>query len=184
MKNLLPIILIIVSIGLFFFQVKPLLSEVQTLRADSIEYDRALEIADQLQILRTELNTKRDSFTKADKERLDHFLPDRLDTVRIILDVDAIGIRNGVRLKDIKVEAKETGGNKATTAGAASRSGYETVTVSFNFTGTYAEGTNVIREIERSLRLLDATHVIVRPSGEVKGQYEFVASLSTYWLRK
>ncbi|HLP43965.1 MAG TPA: hypothetical protein VK145_01685, partial [Candidatus Nanoarchaeia archaeon] len=107
MKSLLPIILAVAAIGLFFFQVKPIYSEVSALRAQGKEYDEALEMAKELDTLRDDLSKKLDSFSDADLNRLDRFLPRKLDTVRIVLDIDGIGIRNGLNLSDIKVATQD-----------------------------------------------------------------------------
>ncbi len=182
MKSFLPIILIIIAVGLFFFQIKPLYSEVKGLRAEAKQYDEALKMADELKEIRVDLAHTLAGFPKADLERLDHFLPRRLDTVRIILDVNSIGLRNGVRLNGMKVSVPslETGKVSAGQSG----SNYSTIDISFSFSATYVQGVQFIQDLQRSLRLLDSTSLSVKPSPNNPVFYDFDMTLQTYWINR
>jgi hypothetical protein len=184
MKALLPIVLMIVSIALFFLQVTPLYSEVKGLRAESAQYDEALGYASELETLRVELAQKLESFPDQDLARLDHFLPRRLDTVRIILDVDGIALRNGVRLADFAVGEPKATQSQAKGKTATTNTGYSTVSLGFTFTSSYGSASQFIRDLQRSLRLLDITMLTVKPSNTVPGQYDFNISLDTYWINR
>jgi Tfp pilus assembly protein PilO len=180
MKSIVPIILIVLAAGFFFFWVKPLYSEVSQLRAASAEYDNALVLAKELETLRGDLARKLSSFPKSDLARLDHFLPRQLDTVRIILDVDSIGIRNGLKLENLKV-LNDT--PKATDPKNA-KNGYETVDVGFGFTASYANGISFMKDLEKSLRLLDAGNVAIKASAKSSSLYDFTMVMHTYWLNR
>lgn len=182
MKSFLPVILIIIAIGLFFFQVRPLYSEIKGLRAEAKQYDEALKMADELKEIRVDLAHTLASFPKADLERLDHFLPRRLDTVRIILDIDGIGLRNGIRLNDMKVSvpSQETGKVGAVQSGSNS----SVIDISFSFSATYVQGVQFIQDLQRSLRLLDAVSLSVKPSQNNPVFNDFDMSLQTYWINR
>ncbi len=179
MKSLFPIILIVVAVGLFFFQVNPLYGDIKTLRTESSQYDEALKIADQLTDLRSELSTKLDSFSQADLDRLDHFLPNKIDTVRVILDVDGIASRDSVKLRNLNIiDATPKDGGKA------GKSPYNTLDVSFSFTSSYAQGIKFIQDIQSSLRLLDVSKAVLKNAKDNSGQYDFDMTLSTYWINR
>ncbi len=187
MKSIFPLILIVAVIGLFFFEVKPLYSEVSVLRAESAEYDHALDMAEELGTIRGELTKKLESFSKADLDRLNHFLPQQLDTVRIILDMDGIGIRNGIKLNDIKVanagavKTTETAKVQGAKAGGA---GYQTVDVSFDFSAPYPQAIDFIKDVEQSLRLFDSSSVNISPSSKGGSIYNFKMNIHTYWINR
>lgn len=184
MKSLMPIILIIAAVGLFFMKVNPLYSEVSALRAESKQYDEALDIAKELEQLRSELSTKLESFSQSDLARLDHFLPRRLDTVRIILDLDGIASRYGIKLDGLAVtDATPKGGNNPNNAEAKSIQS-NVVTVTFNFKATYAQATQFIRDTEKSLRLFDGVNVSVKSIPDNPSQYDFNMTLNTYWINR
>jgi len=183
MKSLLPIILIIVAGGIFFLEINPLYTDVKILRAESKQYDEALRIADQLEDLRTSLSSTLESFSDADLARLDHFLPSNLDTVRIVLDLDGMAARNGLKLTNLLVGAGTTKAGTATTP-AAGKSAYESVDVSFSFTSTYPQGVKFIEDVEKSLRLLDSAGVKVKPSANSSSLYDFSLSLKAFWMNR
>lgn len=184
MKSFLPIILIIIAIGLFFFQIKPLYSEVKGLRAEAKQYDEALKMADELKEIRVDLAHTLASFPKADTERLDHFLPRRLDTVRIILDIDGIGLRNGIRLNNMKVSVPSQETGKVSAVQSGSGSNYSTIDISFSFSATYVQGVQFIQDIQRSLRLLDGVSLSVKPSQNNPVFNDFDMTLQTYWINR
>lgn len=177
MKSLTALILIAISIGLFFFQINPSYSEVKVLRAQAGQYDDALQVADELKKIRGELATKLASFTPEELANLEHFMPQQLDTVRIILDVDGIASAHNIQLKDIK--ASDVG--KPVSAGA--QSSYNTTAVTFSFTSQYNNAEVFIHDVEQSLRLLDVSSVSIKPStGSNAGAYDFSITLNTYWI--
>jgi dsDNA-binding SOS-regulon protein len=180
MKALTAIILIAASIGLFFFQINPTYSEVKVLRAQSSQYDHALEVAEELKKIRGELATKLSSFSEEELTSLEHFMPQQLDTVRIILDIDGIASLHNIQLKDIKTSEI----NKVVTAANQSPTSYSTTAVTFSFTTAYTNAEVFIRDLERSLRLVDTSSVSIKPSAGKSGGYDFNMTLNTYWIPK
>jgi Tfp pilus assembly protein PilO len=184
MKSFLPIILIVVSVGLFFFQVNPLYSDVKTLRAEATQYDEALKMAEQLKKIRIDLAHTLVSFSVSDLARLDHFLPRNLDTVRIIMDIDAIAARSGVRLTQLDVaDPAPATASKTNPSAVAGKGGYNTVDILLSFTGFYDQGQLFIEDLQRSLRLLDSTGLSIKP-GTTPGYYIFTMNLQTYWINR
>lgn len=187
MKSILPIILIVASIGLFFFKVSPLYSDVKDLRTESADYDKALEVADQLKTLRSDLRKELDSFSEADMNKLDHFLPTHLDTVRIILDVDGIASQHGIKLKDPKINDQPTTAAPATGPNGTPIPGgplFSTVALGFTFTSTYAQARDFLADVEKSLRILDNVNIGIRPNPKSDGLYDFTITLNTYWVNR
>lgn len=181
MKSFLPIILMVVAVGLFFFQVNPMYSTVKELRAEAKQYDEALKMADELTKIRVDLAHTLDSFSQEDLGRLDHFLPRNLDTVRIIMDIDAIAARNGVRLVDLDIADPVAPATKAPVT--TGKSGYNTVDLSLSFTAFYDQGLIFIKDLEKSLRLLDSTSLSIKPAAS-PGYYDFKMTFQTYWINR
>jgi len=186
MKAFLPLILIIVAIGLFFFQINPTYSDVKLLQSESKEYDEALKTAEELKKIRTELSAKLESFPKDDLARLNNFLPRNLDTVQIILDLDGIATRNGIRVEGIKVlNTSDTVNKNNEPLGTAPTVPYNTVESSFKFSTTYGQGIQFIQDIQRSLRLLDVTTLSIKPSQANSSTiFDFDIKLRGYWLNR
>lgn len=179
MKSFLAIILILASVGFFFLKINPNYSEIKILKAQGAQYDEALRVAEELKKIRVELASKLSSFSQEELTKLDHFMPEQLDTVRIILDVDGIAASHGIKLKDIKVNdgAKVTTPNQTQTP-------YNTTALSFLFNTSYGNAQDFIEDIEKSLRLADIVNVTVKPPAEKTSGYDFGITLNTYWIGK
>lgn len=181
MKSLLAIILIAVSVGLFFLKINPNYSEIKILKAQSAQYDEALKVAEELKKIRVELASKLSSFTPEELTKLEHFMPEQLDTVRIILDVDGIAASHGIKLKGINVN---DGGKVASTGGSQAQTPYNTTALSFTFSTSYGNAQTFIKDLEQSLRLADIVSVTVKPPAEKSSGYDFGLTLNTYWIGK
>jgi hypothetical protein len=181
MKIIFPIILIVTSIALFFMQVNPLYTDVKTLRIEAKEYDEALIIAEELETLRTELARTLDSFSEEDLAKLDNFLPGRLDTVRIILDVDGIAKNSNIRLNDLRISDE---GGSTSPGTVSAQTGLNTVGVSFGFSSTYAQALSFIQKLEKSLRLFETTSLSIAPSVDSPGTYDISMTLKTFWINR
>lgn len=181
MKALTAVILIVISVGLFFFKINPMYTEVKILKAQSSQYDDALKVAEELKKIRGELADKLASFTEEEIMKLEHFIPAQLDTVRVILDVDGIAASKGIKLKDIKItdsgKAPQTGPNQNQTP-------YNTTSMSFVFNTSYANAQNFIRDLEQSLRLVDVASVTIKSPTAGASGYDFGVTLNTYWIGK
>lgn len=176
MKNLTPIILIVVAIGLFFWQVKPLYGVVQDLRTQSAEYDEALDVADELEEVRGALADKLASFSPEDLDKLEKFLPSYMDNIRTIIDVNGVAAKYNIALKNLKTSeaSAPTGATKV----------YSAASVGFDFSTSYTNAVNFLRDLETSLRLMDVRSLSVKPAASGASGYNFSITLNTYWIPK
>ena len=175
MKAFTPIILIVIAAGLFFWQVQPLYGVIQEMRVQSTEYDGALQIAEEIETLRGELADTLASFSPEDSVKLETFLPTYVDNIRTVLDVSGIAAKYGIAIKDTKT---------GETAQEANGSGslYSTASLSFNFSTSYTNAINFLRDIESSLRLMDIASLDIKQSATAKSGYDFSVTLHTYWI--
>jgi dsDNA-binding SOS-regulon protein len=163
-------------------QINPLYTDVKLLRTEAKEYDEALKIAEELEQLRTELTRTLENFSDADLARLDHFLPRNLDTVRIILDVDGIAKANNVKLENLDIdEPTQTPTGQGNVPGHPSVS---SIAVGFGFTATYQQAIQFIQKLEKSLRLFETTSLMISPTANSTGLYDFDMTIDTYWINR
>ena len=104
MKGLTPVILIALSVGLFIYYIRPQYEQIGVLQQEQTRYDDALSAADQLRELRNNLVDKYNSFSTADLRRIEKFLPDQIDDVRLVLDISSIAGDNDLILEDITIQ--------------------------------------------------------------------------------
>ena len=87
-KNLLSIAGLAVAGGIFFLYTQPAYDNVQVLKGRIAQYDQALDKAAELQQLKQSLLSRFNAFRPEDLDRLQKLLPDHVDNVRLILDLD------------------------------------------------------------------------------------------------
>jgi len=178
MKAFTPVILIGIAIGLFFWQINPTYENVKELRAQGVEYDNALSVADELDALRAELNALLDSFSQTDVSRLETFLPTNVDNIRMILDINGIAARYGINPRDIKT------GEVLTSSNSNNQKAYNVASLGFTFNSSYSNAANFLRDLETSLRLTDVRSLDIKSAAEGKSGYDFTVILNSYWVPK
>src|SRR3989344_894211 len=163
MKNFLPIILIIVSIVLGYFYLKPKYSEVVGLRLERDGYDQVLDKSVELRQIRDELSAKIDSFPQSDLDRLERMMPGEVDVVQLVLDMNNMAVKHGIIMRDIKSsEISDTPARRG--EAARPQTPYKVLALSFSFESLYNNLGPFLRELEQSLRIMDIASVSVKPS--------------------
>lgn len=204
MNFILPIILIVTSIGSFFFytdrinrgpwekQTSPGITEdvaYQTLKKNTTELDQALARSEDIIKVRDNLKTKYNSFTEEELERASVLLPDNIDNIRLIIDIDAMAKKYNLVARNIAVEDPKDGQDKAASTAAtrqlgslgAGSSKYGVRSVRFSVLAPYDSLLQFLRDLEDSLRLLDVTSVSFTSADS--GLYDVTVNLKTYWLK-
>lgn len=181
------IILIIISIGTFFIYIDPnyqgknLSSGKQSvleLQAEDAKYQDALTYTTQIGERRDTLQSKKANFNTDDLDRLEKLLPDNIDNIKLVIDMNRIAQSHGLVLKNIKLD---TTAKLETGKIGQDNSKYGTVGLSFSVSSSYDNFQNFLGDLEKSLRLVDITDLSV--SGNDTGVYDFSVGLKTYWLK-
>lgn len=184
MKNSTAIIIVIISIALFYTYIEPEYTKVKALKANLTEYENIIQNISDLKTQRDNLlisyNAIRDKNQGADITRLAKALPDYVDTVRLAMDFDNISAKYGISIKSIQV-VDDKKNNSASIAEAVSYKSYNTTTVSFSFITTYDSFRKFMKDIEQSLRIIDVKEVSFQASEN--GLNEYKVSIQTYWLK-
>jgi len=185
MNLITPVILIIISIAIFFGYVDPNYrgdlgsgaQSIKSLQAEDGEYQSALDNTTAIRQKRDALVTKMGEINPTDLTNLQKLLPDNVDNIKLVIDMNQIAQNHSLTLKNIKFDtaAAETG--KLGT----DNSKYGTVSLSFSVSSSYENFQNLLTDLEKSLRLVDITGLSV--TGNNTGIYDFSVSLKTYWLK-
>ncbi len=187
--RVLPLIALFVAIGIFFLYVSPTWSGSISATKDAItQDDQALVAANQYAAQQNTLASARNAIDPADLARLSTFLPDSVDNVGLILDLNALAARSGFSLANIDVVSNSSSAS-ASAAGtspqqglpAAGASPVGSVDLSLSAVGTYAALQAFLAGIERSARLLDMRDIVVK--GSDTSVYNYQMALRLYWLR-
>ncbi|MDE1874787.1 MAG: type 4a pilus biogenesis protein PilO [Patescibacteria group bacterium] len=177
MSNTASIILILASIGLFFGYIDPTYNAIQQANVQKAAYERALSNSKQLGEERDTLLAKYNQMDPNELADLSKLLPDNIDNIRLILDVDSMARTYGMRIRDFTT----TTDTKQDTIGAPVQP-YGTLTLSFTTTATYNTFLEFLHDLERSLRIIDVSSVQFSTT-DTSQLYDFKVTVETYWLK-
>jgi len=199
MKLIVSALGLILAGSVFFFYTMPAYDNVQTLQAQIDQYNSALDKAQQLQQLKQTLLARYNAFDPNEIGRLQTMLPDGINNVGLILDLDNLAARYGLPLQNVDVsggDAASTGSQTATGAIGASTQAYQSLTLKFGTSGPYSNFVQFLSDLQSSLRILDIVSLTVSPgagSSAVIGgnqtgssaapSYTYEITLKTYWLK-
>lgn len=187
-KNITPIILLILAIGIYFTFTRDKIDELKAIQAVNEQYRLALENSEKLIQVRDEVLQNYNSIDVSDRERLDKMLPDNVDNVRLIIDVNGVAARHGLAIRNVKTATPESNDNNISSGDVADEQyginvpeSYEAMTLSFDVNSTYQNFVNFLRDLEASLRIIDVSKIELTASDT--GIYNYGVELKTYWLK-
>ncbi|MBI3632665.1 MAG: type 4a pilus biogenesis protein PilO [Candidatus Vogelbacteria bacterium] len=175
-KILAPIIITAAAAGLFFLQTSPTMDRVRVAESERVAYSDAEKSSEQYQELLKAKNAVFNNIDDSKKESLKKFLPDSIDNVKLIIDINQIASDKGMTIRNISIK----GGN-GSSVGPDTRP-YGVATLGFSVTGTYQTFKDFLKDLETSLRLIDVTSVSFS-SGD-KDQNEYNIEVNSYWLKQ
>ena len=184
-ERIIPSVALLLAVGIFFVYVNPTWSGSVADSKNVIALDdQALEAAQLYTAQQNSLATSRNAIDPAFLTRLSIFLPDSVDNVGLILDLNALAARSGLSLSNIDVVsniagAAKTAMNQGLPAARANPVG--SVDLTLSAVGTYPALQAFLVGVERSARLLDVRDVVVK--GSDTGVYNYQMALRLYWLR-
>lgn len=182
-NRILPSVALLIAIGIFFAYVHPTWNGSIAATKAAIELDnQALIAAEEYKQQENMLATARAAINPDDLTRLETFLPDSVDNVRLILDLNALAARSGLSLTNIDVVTNNPANPGASQTGLPSihDDPIGSVNLSMTALGTFSALQTFLQRVEMSARLLDVQKVVVKSSET--GVYTYDLSLRLYWL--
>ena len=181
-RFIIPIILCAAAIGLFVVYTNPQYQALKVLQAKSSEYNDALGKAGQLRTIRDQLLSKRNTFSADDIARLQHALPDNVDNIRLIIDINNIAARHSLSLTNIGVgTVSDSSTPRNALAVGSSGDTVGSVTVNFSVAADYDTFLAFLHDLEHSLRIVDVESIDLGV-GQAGGLAQYQVTLRTYWL--
>ncbi len=207
------IILVGIALAVFFVYTSPTYKKISLLKDEGSTYEQALNSSNQFEKARDSINERYQSFSKNDIERLKLLLPDTVDNVRLVIDIEKIAKDSGLVFKKVSYDAKESVKAKTVTPqpstntntqtpqapqpmrlGVASEDSkpYGVFSVNFTVQGPYDQFLQFLKNLENSLRIVDVTSIsftsLESEKDSKKGStptsvYEYTVTVKTYWLK-
>lgn len=196
MKFILQILFIAIAILVFIFGVNPIYSEVSGLKADIATYNEALDNSTNLQKTEDSLIKAYNEISQSDKDRLNSFLPDSINNIQFILELERIANLHNMPIKDIKFEAKSSSNasanpNVVVSAISTDTRPYGVFPIEFTTEGDYASFVLFLKDLEYNLRIADIKSISFNiPDANAKpvagfdpNVYRYLIKVETYWLK-
>jgi hypothetical protein len=206
MRYIFLIILIIASIGVFVAVILPRYGVIKTTRTDIAAYNANLATAGRLQQSRDALVAQYNNIQKSDLDGIKTLLPDSVDNIRLIIQLDSLATKNGLSsLRNVTYSPDQIATPKTPTAPITNPTGAVTPTppagtsmplasstvdpasaqrtygqfvISFQTSGQYSNFLSFLSDLEQNLRLVDVTDVAFTPASD--GSTQTAASSLTY----
>ncbi len=197
MKGITSIILILVSLGVFFFYIDPQYKKVQQQQAEIAQNKKIIDIANKLNVRKEELSNKFNQISDEEKVELEKLLPDTVDNVRLIIDMNNIAEKFGIVVRDISINTEDTkSGSKTVTSQKSNFDGVleensikyvdttkiGVISFSFSVSAKYEVFLEFLKQLENTLRLVDIRSIQVS-RGAQSTFYDYRVTLDTYWLK-
>jgi Tfp pilus assembly protein PilO len=180
-KVIAPFLLLVASIGLIFSYVQPAWETLNTFQELELRLENAVRQTEQMLSTLTTLQNKYESFPPEEVRRLNQLLPDDVDAVRLIIDIDTIAEEHGLTIDNFAVPYINT--KELTTE----ENVVESAVMSISAKGSYASFKDFLFDIESSLTLLDVVNLNVHSgvpdyiTGGIVPSYKI--DLQTYWFK-
>ncbi|OGI66242.1 hypothetical protein A3A95_02105 [Candidatus Nomurabacteria bacterium RIFCSPLOWO2_01_FULL_39_18] len=198
-RYVLAAILIGISVVGFFMFTDPLYKQIEELNMQATAYNEALDNSKALENERDKLTAKYNTISPENLLKIKKLLPDNIDNIRLILEIEQVALPYGMVLRDVRYDTLKK--NTSTTGDAAITQGstgsgdqfkdYGSWDLEFSTTGTYNNFINFMKDLESNLRIVDISsirfssgsdirNVLALPGPEV---YKFDFKIKTYWLK-
>jgi len=199
-----PIILIGVAVAGFFMFTSPLYKNISDLKSQVSSYNEALNNSKALEAERDKLTQKYNTIDPVNLSKIEKFLPDNVNNIRLILEIEKMASPYGMALKDVKYDtlvkkdvttgtgiAVGSGATETTKEGIAKNlpKNYGIWDLEFSTQGTYNNFVNFVKDLEKNLRIVDISSIEFSSSvgtglnPSLSEAYKYSFKIKTYWLK-
>jgi len=190
-----PLILLGLAITGFLMFVNPMYEELNNLKAQAASYDQALTNSKALENERDKLTKKYNSISSDNLDKLNKLLPDNVDNIRLILEIEKVAAPYGMILKDVKYDSTKpsTDKNGAIVGGDMSKTSsskdYGSWDLEFSTQGNYNNFLNFIKDLENNLRIVDiyaiefTSDTPLGAKSPLTDTYKYSFRIKTYWMK-
>lgn len=181
MRLVFPLVLIVAAIGLFVLYTNPTYQSLKGAQAKVSAYDDALDKSQELKSLRDKLQSARNAFSPQDEQKLTRLVPDQVDNIRLIIDINSIAARRGLALSNVALgEVSRSSTAPSGIAVGPSGDPIGSVNLGFSVVASYEDFLAFLQDLEHSLRIIDIEKLSF--GAPTNGKYTFSFTIRTYWL--
>ena len=197
-RYIIAIILIGISLVGFFSFSSPLYKDISDLKMQIASYNEALDNSKALENERDKLTAKYNAINPENLVRIQKLLPDNIDNIRLILEIEKVALPYDMVLKNVKfntVKKENTTPETGATQGGGTQvdqsfnKDYGSWDLEFSTSGTYNNFINFTKDLESNLRIVDISSIQFSSGPDTKLNpslpevYKFDFKIKTYWLK-
>ena len=191
MNFILPIILILSSLTIFFGYINPNYKgngtptnvsdystySVLSLKDELTKFDDLAKGSTSVVSKRNNLVAKKDRISQEDITRLEKLLPSNIDNIRLIIEIGKIASGRNLIIKNVSIGE----GKKNSESIGQNASSFGTLSLNFSVNASYKNFLDFLKDLENNLRIIDITNISFAATDS--GFYDFNVGLNTYWLK-
>ena len=104
-RNITATILIVLAIGIYFTVTENVINAAESVQTVNSSYVTALDSAAQLIKVRDQVEQAYNNISPADRTRLDEMIPDSVDNIRLVIDLNSVAMNHGLTLSNVTAAA-------------------------------------------------------------------------------
>lgn len=193
-RTLIPIVLIIVSVLIGLFYIKPLYAEIMNARDKKAQIEDALKKIEDIDNVISGLRSDINSIPDTDMNKINAILPYTIDEVRYLDMVDSLADTYNLPITGLSITGldNDTDGNSSALPSDiknnAGVGGIDTIEIQFSVSATYDVFKEFLRAIEKSLVLFDVSSISLTSAqsgldDNGEDTYNYTVKLETYLKR-
>lgn len=188
MANIISLIVLICSFGVIFGYARPLYQgvtgssnfadkSVKELKVDIKKYSEAFDRIREIEEIKGGLQTKYNSILEKDREKIVKALPEEVDVIRLIVDLNERTAVYGMSMKNISIEkgSSEPSYSRPGEMGGASGYNLPNVGLGFEVSSNYDNLISFLGDLEKSLRLLELSSVSISSVSDIDKSSQLVS---------
>lgn len=184
-RTIISLVCVVAAGAIFFVYTQPTYDSVRAVNEKNASYDAALSKATELQQRKQQLLSRYNTFDPSDIDRLQKLLPDHVDNIRLILDLDSLAGKHGMAIQNVAVSSAASADSRTSTLGSvsASKQRYDSLTIKFSTQAPYDVFQQFLTDLEESLRIVDLISLNITRVSADANVYSYDITLRTYWLK-
>ncbi len=185
MKFITPILVIIISVVIYYSFISSELGDVKALSVQKENYTNVLNEAKDVKAKRDQFINEYNNISPEDVGRLDKIMPAEFNAVSFANDINSIAAVDGLTLQGIVSGA----GDNSSTVIVGAPDAFKTTAVTATLVGQYPQFVKFLTDLETSLRLVDVVDLTITSTNSGSAQkavsdvLQYRLTLNTYSLK-
>lgn len=171
---------IILSLCVAYAFTYPYYQEIGSLSEEKKKYEDSLALVADIENKKNALVEQYNNISEEDKKVISTVLPDSLNFVRLVSQIDEVGAEQGIKIDSITLRELDSSVGSSI-ADAAPPKPYRSAIVGFSFDASYDRFNVFMDRLEKSMRVLDVRSVNIETGDD--NVYSYKVEFETYWVK-